>query len=85
MKIDQTLEVLAAVELLAVAGKKVAKDGLSLADLPEALELLKHLDVLVAAVKGADEVVAEIKDLDQGELIVLGTKVVEIVKAIKSA
>ncbi len=85
MDIKNTLEVLDAVELLAVQGKKIAKDGISLADLPEAIELVKHVDVIVAAVEDAKEVVDEAKDLDQAELIQIGSRVVALVKAIKEA
>ena len=87
MNLQNSLEIVKAVEILGVEGKKIAKDGVNLADLPEALELVKHLDVFVAAFKDAGEVVAEIKDLDQAELIALGSKcyevVVNIVKASK--
>lgn len=85
MDIKNTMEVLAAVEILAVSAKKIAKDGVSLADLPEALELIKHVDEIVAAVEGVDQIPAEIKDVDQAELVAIGAKVFEIVKAIKEA
>lgn len=80
--IKESKELLEGVELLAVSAKKIAKDGVSLADLPEAIELLKKLDVLVEAFKGLSNVDEEIKDLDQAELIELGSKVFSLVKAL---
>lgn len=83
--VHATLEVLEAVKLLAVSGKKIAKDGVSLADLPEAVELLKHVDQIVLAAKDAHLIGEEVKDLDQAELIAVGSKVFELVKSIKEA
>lgn len=83
--VHATLDVLAALEVLAVSAKKIAKDGVNLADLPEALELLKHVDAIVLAVKEAKEVPAEIKDIDQAELIAVGSKVFALIKAVKEA
>lgn len=83
--IKESKELLAGIELIAVSAKKIAKDGVSLADIPEALELLKKLDVIVESVKGLDQLDEEAKDLDQAELIELGSKVFSIVKAIKEA
>lgn len=85
MDIKNSMEILEAIELLGVSGKKIAKDGVSLADLPEAIELLKKLDVLMAAIKDAELAVDEAKDLDQAELLQLGTKVYGVIKAIKEA
>lgn len=80
--IKESKELLEGIELLAVSAKKIAKDGVSLADLPEAIELLKKLDVLVAAVNGINQLDEELKDLDQAELIELGSKVFSLVKTL---
>jgi hypothetical protein len=80
-----TLEAIAAIKLLGVEAKKIAKDGVSLADLPEAIELIKHIDVLVAAVKDINEIPAEIKAIDQAELIELGSALFDVFQSIKNA
>lgn len=85
MNIQNALEIVKAIEVLGVSAKHIAKDGVNLADLPEALELIKKVDLFVAAVKDAGLVVGEVKDLDQMELIELGTKIYGAFKAIKEA
>ena len=85
MNLKGTKEVLEAVKILAVSGKKIAKDGISLADLPEAVELIKHIDELILAAKDAHLVGSELKDLDQAELIELGSLLWSTVKEIKEA
>lgn len=83
--IKESLELLAGVELLGVSGIEIAKDGLDMSDVPKALELAKKSDVLVAAVKGLDQVDDEVKDLDQAELLQLGTAAFGMVKKIVAA
>ena len=85
MDLKNSLEIVKAVEVLGVSVKKISKDGVNLADLPEALELIKQLDVFIAAVKDAKEVIGEVKDLDQAELIQLGSALYSSFKAIKEA
>ena len=85
MDVKNTLEVIAAVELLGVAGKQIAKDGIAIDDLPKALELLKKYDVLVAAVDGIGEVVDEAKDIDSAEAVVIVTALMATIKKIKEA
>jgi len=84
MNIQASLEVLNAVEVLGVSAKKIAKDGVNISDLPEAVELLKHVGEFVQAAKDAHLVGEELKDVDQAELIQLGSKVYEIIKAISA-
>lgn len=83
--IKATKEVLEALTVIGIEAKKIAKDGISMADLPEALELFKHIDLFVAAIKDAKLIPSEMKDLDQAEAIELGTKVYLDVKAIIEA
>lgn len=78
-------EILDGIELLVVSGKKIAKDGVSLADLPEAVELVKHVDIIIEAVKGAELAIVEAKELTQEELLALGMRVFALVKAVKAA
>lgn len=85
MDLKNTLEIVESIKILAVAGKKISKDGITLADIPEAVELLKHIDVFVAAFKDAKEVVGEVKDLDQAELLQLGTALYGVFKEVKEA
>ena len=83
--IKESKELLAGIELAAVAGIEIAKDGLDVSDISKALELVKKSDVLIEAVKGIDGIDEEIKDLDQAELIELGTITFSLVKKIVSA
>jgi len=85
MGIKETQELLNAVEVLAVAGAKIAKDKkISVDDLPAAVELLKQLDVVLAGIKDLDKLDEEVRDLDQAELIAIVSKVMMIAKAIKA-
>lgn len=83
--IKESKELLAGIELLAVSGLEIAKDGLGADDLAKAIELIKKVDVILAAVKGIDGIDEEIKDLDQAELIELGTLCFALVKKIVAA
>jgi hypothetical protein len=81
----ETLELIAALEILAVSGIQISKDGISAADLPKVLELLKKFDVIADGVKNLHAIPAEIKDIDQAELIQVGSAVFQAVKNIKAA
>lgn len=83
--IKESLELLAGVELVAVTGIEVAKDGLGMDDLAKAVELVKKSEVLVEAVKGLNLVDDEVKDLDQAELLQLGAASFAMVKKIAAA
>ena len=83
--IKESLELLAAVELAAVAGIEIAKDGIGADDLPKALELFKHSEVLIEGVKGLALVDDEIKDLDQAELLQLGAVAFALVKKVAAS
>lgn len=85
MKIKESLELLAAVELGAVAGIEIAKDGFGMDDLPKALALVKHSEVLIEGFKGLGEIGDEIKDLDQAELLELGVASFNVIKKIAAA
>jgi len=85
MDIKNTLEVIAAIELLGVTGKEIAKDGIAIDDLPKALELLKKYDVLVAAIDGIGDVVDEAKDIDSTEAVLVVTALMATIKKIKEA
>ena len=86
MDIHNIVEALEGMKLLAVDAKAVLKDGkVDLADLPVAMALFAKADVIVKAVEGIDQVVAEVKDLDPAEAQALLAKVLEVMQAIKAA
>lgn len=81
----EMLEVIAGLELVGVAGAKIMADGqVNTSDFGTVVSLLTEFNVLVEAVKGANEIVAEAKDLDQAELLELGTRIYEVVRKIKA-
>lgn len=83
--IKETLELLVAVETLAIAGAKIAADKkVSAEDLPAVIELVKKLDVVLAGIKDIDQLDEEVKDLDEAELIAIVSKVLVIAKSIKA-
>lgn len=82
--IDETLETLEALQLVLVGLAKVFKDGkIDLKDLLVAVDLLKQINVVIDGIKGIKNIPAEIKDLQKDEIIAIGSKVYEIVGAIK--
>lgn len=84
--IKNILEVLEAVKLLVVDGKKVMADGkISLADLGVAMDLLRQLPAMNAAIQDIAEVVPEAKDLSAEEIDQLIAKILEVVAAVKAA
>lgn len=84
--IKESKELIKGVEVVGVAAVKIFADGkVNLADLPHLAELAKNLDVVIAGAEGAGEIPAEVKDLDQAELIELGTAAFALVKALKEA
>jgi len=84
--VSNILEVLSAISLLANGGKKILKDGkVNLEDVPAALELIKKVDVIVAAVKDVKDVIPEAKDLSQEEVAVLLASLMSAVKSFQEA
>lgn len=82
--INQTLQLLDGLKVLAVAGKDVAKDGkISIEDLNVLFGVFKDLNKLIEAVKGVNELPSEFKDLDGAEVMQLGQKVYDIVIELK--
>ena len=85
MDIKNTLELLNAVEVLAVAGAKIAQDKkVSADDLPAVIELVKKLDIVLEGIKDIDQLDEEVKDLDEAELIGIVSKVLLIAKSVKA-
>ena len=83
--IAEIKELLMAVKILGVTGKKVAKDGISVQDIPAIVEMFKKFDVLLEGFNDLPEAIKEVKDLDQMEVMQIITELFAIFKAIKDA
>jgi hypothetical protein len=71
-EIKQTKELFEGLKLVAVAAKKIAKDGkVDLSDVGAVIDLAKESSVLIEAVKDLDQVPTELKDLEKEELLEL--------------
>lgn len=84
MDVKNILEVIAAIKLLAISGKEIAKDGVNIDDLPKALELLKKYEVILNAIDDVELVVDEAKDMDSTEAILVVTALMNAIKEIKA-
>lgn len=83
--IKNLLELLTAVELLAVTGAKVAKDKqVNKDDLVHIVALAKNFELIANAVKDVDQLDEELSDLDEAELIAVVSKLFMIVKSVKA-
>lgn len=84
--IKEIKELIAGVQMLAVAVKKIAADGkVDIVDLPIVIDALSKFSVLVAAVEGVGSVPAEIKDIDGAEAQELLNQILTAAAAIKAA
>ena len=84
--IKEVMELLAGLEVVAVAAKKALADGkVNLEDAKVLFDLIDKLAVLVEAVKGADQIPAEVKDLTGEELQAIAAKVLQVVASVKAA
>ena len=83
--IKESLELLDGLELVGVAGVKIAKGGLGVEDFAHVVELAKNSDKIVEAGKGLNLVDDEMKDLDEAELLKLGSKAFSMIKNIIKA
>lgn len=82
--VKESVEVLDAVKVLLQDLKKVLADGkIGLGDVGVVFDLLKQLPVLNAGLQGADQIPAEMKDLDAEESALLVAKAMEIVAIFK--
>ncbi len=86
MNIQESQELLKGLEVIAVGVAKIAKDKkLDLSDAAIVFEMLKEYQAILDGVKGAENVAAELKDIDEAEAIILGKQVFDIVKNVKAA
>ena len=84
--VKETVEFINGAAEVAVAGKKIMKDGkIDLADVQHVGELVRKHEVLVEAVKGADQIPAELKDLSLEELQQIGAAAVAAYAKFKGA
>jgi hypothetical protein len=84
--IKESLEFVKGIELVGVVTKKVTADGkVNGEDIKHGLEIVTNAQVLIEAVKDIDLIDDEMKDLDEAELIQLGTATFMAIKAIKNA
>lgn len=84
--IKELMELLKAIEVIAVGAAKVAKDKKILPDdLLVLIDLMKQVDTFKDAFSGLKELPAEVKDLDETEIAQLIMAVFGIVKSVKDA
>jgi len=88
--IKEILELLDGLRVILTISGKALEDGkLSFGDLTLIADLAKEYEVLVNAVKGSDEVLKELKDLDANEAQIVVTKLYDVImpfyKALKGA
>jgi len=84
--IKELMEVLAAVEILAVCVKKVMKDGkVDLSDAAVLVELGAQFPAFAAAVDGLKDIPAEAKEIDAQEAIEIVGKLYGIAKKYQEA
>lgn len=82
--IKETLELMESLEILAVAGAKIAKDGkLSPSDLTVVYDLLMKSSKLSDGFKGIKQLPVEMKDLDASEIEQIISKTFVIINNVK--
>ena len=82
--IKETLELMDSLEIIAVAGAKIAKDGkLSPSDLTIVYDLLLKSAKISEGFKGINKLPAEIKDLDAEEIESIISKTFVIINSVK--
>jgi len=83
---QQIMELVAALELVAMAGKAAMKDGkIDFADTAVVMDLLQKQSVLIKGFTGFGEIVEEGKDLSLDEAVQLITALVIAAKKVAAA
>lgn len=82
--IKEIIEMLEGVAVVGEAAADIAKDGIKVDDISKVIELAKKHEVIVNAIKGADQIPAEAKDLTLEEAQALIAKVIEVAMRIKA-
>lgn len=82
--IKELRELVKGIDLLAVSGARVMKDGkIGASDLGVLIDLLSNAQMLQNAFTGLKQIPAEAKDLDEKELIELGTSLFSIYRKVQ--
>ena len=81
--IKESLEVLAMLKVVGVAAAKVGSDhDVNMADIKHLVELAKKFSVIHKGVEDIDKVMVELKDLDKGETMELGSASYDLIKEV---
>lgn len=83
--VKNIIEVLDAVEAVAIPVKQALKDGLDISDLAKLLEIVKKHEVILAAIDNIGDISEEIKDIEATEAAIIAAKVIALIKALKAA
>ena len=84
--IKEIMELMKAIEVIAVAGSKVAKDKkIGADDLLVLIDLMKEIEVLKDGFTGLGELPKEAKNLEKEEMVEIVMGVFSIVEKVKAA
>ena len=83
--VKNIIEVLDAVEAVAIPVKQALKDGLDITDLAKLLEIVKKHEVILAAIDNIGDISEELKDIEATEAAIIAAKVIALIKALKAA
>lgn len=87
VEIKESLELIKAVEIIGIAGKKSFPEGkfTAASALSASLELIKEIEPVIEGFKGLNKIDEEVKELEQDELIQLGLALFNAYKSVKNA
>ena len=83
--VKNIIEVLDAVEVVAIPVKQALKDGLDITDLAKLLEIVKKHEVILAAIDNIGDISEELKDIEATEAAIIAAKVIALIKSLKAA
>lgn len=84
--IKESIEILEGIKAIGIPVKKaIADHKINGEDIPHAMELVKNHQIILDAIEGAGDSIKEAKDYDMAELAFIGSKAIEVIKAIKEA
>jgi hypothetical protein len=84
--VKEIKELIAALEVVGVAAKKISADGkINALDIPHAIEALMKVQVVVDGIAGLDQIPAEIKDLSAPEAQEILQALIDAVAKVKAA
>lgn len=85
MDLANTKELIDALKLVAVNGKKAFKDGIAITDLQYLLQIANNFQVISKAIDNIQDVPKEVKDLNNGEVQELIAHLLLAINEIKAA